>query len=295
MPETNWVKPEENISQAFEHDMHTLPEETNILFIGGLHRSGTSMIHRIIRQHPRISGFIGTGVPEDEGQHLQSIIPTAGKAGGPGRFCFNPKAAMDESHPLCDEQNAARLLSQWLKHWDGSKQILVEKSPPNLIRTRFLQGLFPKAHFLIIIRHPVAVAYATHKFIGKRSPGIRHLIRHSLEGYRIFARDYLHLHQVVVIRYEDFVRRPDDTLKPVYKSLGIEPVECREPIHGDVNRSYLDQWAHDNRPIRRLFPWKKPLVEADGRHKMDLLGYRVDDESVSASPPDLAALASLPD
>jgi hypothetical protein len=35
--------------------------------------------------------------------------------------------------------------------------VLVEKSPPDLIRMRFLAAVFPPAWFIVIVRHPLAV------------------------------------------------------------------------------------------------------------------------------------------
>ena len=58
------------------------------IFVCGLHRSGTSVLHRAIRAHPDISGIDGTKSPEDEGQHLQSVYLPGGKFGGPGAFAL---------------------------------------------------------------------------------------------------------------------------------------------------------------------------------------------------------------
>jgi len=55
-----------------------MPNDTRqYVFIAGLHRSGTSVLARCLREHPQISGFRNTGVPEDEGQHLQDVYPAA--------------------------------------------------------------------------------------------------------------------------------------------------------------------------------------------------------------------------
>ena len=43
------------------------------------------------RFFPR-SGLSGTGVREDEGQHLQHVYPKAKVYGGSGRFAFDPQA-----------------------------------------------------------------------------------------------------------------------------------------------------------------------------------------------------------
>ena len=83
-----------------------------LLFVAGLHRSGTSLLHGILAEHPDISGFADTGVPEDEGQHLQSVFQPAKRYGGPGKFAFQPESALDESSPLISDANRDKLLAQ---------------------------------------------------------------------------------------------------------------------------------------------------------------------------------------
>ena len=63
------------------------------VFIGGLMRSGTTLLARILAQHPDVSAFSDTGFVQDEGQYLQSVFPVSSFAyGGPGRFAFDPAA-----------------------------------------------------------------------------------------------------------------------------------------------------------------------------------------------------------
>ena len=152
-----------------------------IIFVAGHHRSGTSLRHRLIKHHPRVSGFSNTGAPEDEGQHLQSLYLPAIRLGGPGRYIFNKNAYMNENHALATPANAAKLLSEWGKYWDTTVDYLLEKSPPNLIRLRFLQKLFPSSKLVVVLRHPVAVAYATQKWA---KTSITSLIDHTLRGMR---------------------------------------------------------------------------------------------------------------
>src|SRR2546423_1736557 len=130
-------------------------ESHTLVFIAGLHRSGTSQLNETLATHPEASGFRNTGVPHDEGQHLQSVYPTARSHGGPGKFAFDPAAHLIESSPLANEESALRLFGQWAQHWQADRRVLLEKSPPNLIRTRFLQQLFPGAHFIVVVRHPL--------------------------------------------------------------------------------------------------------------------------------------------
>ncbi len=231
------------------------------IFLAGLHRSGTSLLHEILRSHPDISGFSGTGVPEDEGQHLQTIYPPAKDFGGAGRFALDPRSHMDEHHPLATEENARRLFAQWCPHYDLSRPLLVEKSPPNIVRTRFLQRLFPGSRFVVILRHPLAVAYATRKW--RRLTPVGRLVRHNLLAYERFLEDMSYLEQVHVLRYEEFVLDPQGMLDGICRFLGVDPMPLRQEVRRDVNHRYFAMWDRDRRRLPgRLLLRFGPSLEA---------------------------------
>ena len=124
--------------------------DKKFIFLGGLHRSGTSLLHEIIRNHPSVTGISNTDVFEDEGQHLQSVFFPGIAFGGPGKFAFNKKAYMNENNGLVSNANSERIFSDWSQYLDLSAEYIIEKSPPNLIRTRFLQALLHSLHSLLV-------------------------------------------------------------------------------------------------------------------------------------------------
>ncbi len=243
-----------------------------LVFLGGLHRSGTSILFRCLREHPAISGFENTRSPEDEGQHLQSVYPTALSNGGPGRFGFEAAAHLTETSPLASPESGRKLFGEWRPYWDLRKTHLLEKSPPNLLQTRFLQALFPDASFLMLLRHPVAVSYATRKW---SRTTLRSLIRHWLTCHEIFEEDRKHLSRVLVLKYEDFVREPDATLAGIYAFLGLEPRPTTLPISTGVNRKYFQRWnrSRDNLLLRRYI---RGLVE-QYETRVSRFGYSLED------------------
>ena len=213
------------------------------IFIGGLHRSGTSLIHELLSSHPEISGFSKTCVPENEGQHLQTVFKPAIAYGGPGHFCLNKDAYMDETHPLVSILSADKIFSEWEKHWNTNKTYLIEKSPPNIIRTRFLQSLFPESFFIIILRHPIAIAYATKKWTSKTS--ISNLIHNALTCYEKFYEDAAYLNNVHIIHYEQFVTDPQKQLDEITDKLGIDTLRVKQPVHTNVNEKYFQLYKQD--------------------------------------------------
>jgi hypothetical protein len=208
------------------------------IFLGGLHRSGTSALHRCLSDHPQVSGFHDTGVPEDEGQHLQTVYPPARGHGGPGRFGFDSAAHLTESSPLITDQNRRKLLSEWGQHWNVTSPVRIEKSPPNLIRMRFLQAMVPGALFVVLVRHPVAVSLATRKMSDQ---DMASLLRHWRTCHETLEADRRYIRHLVVIRYEDFTARPQETLDRVYAAAGLSPHALRLPVF-DTNEGYLHEW-----------------------------------------------------
>src|ERR1700745_4310296 len=180
--------------------------EHKLVFLAGLHRSGTTLLARLLAAHPQISGFSGTRAPADEGQHLQSVFPSDPEYGSPGRFGFAPEMHLTESSPLVSEQSARTLFEEWSPHWDLSRPLLLENPPPNLLKTRFLQALFPRSAFVVLLRHPIPVSIATARWRGTR----RHdrLLEHWLRCHELFEADREHLERVYVLQYEEMVRDP---------------------------------------------------------------------------------------
>lgn len=236
--------------------------EHDFVFIGGVHRSGTTILADCIGDHPEVSGLSDTGVPMNEGQFLQNvyapagtkrklwpirylspILPTSFKTrgyGGPGRFGFDPGSHLTENSPLVSPANAQSITRAWKPYWELDRRVLLEKSPPNLLRTRFLQALFPRSAFIILLRHPIPVSYATRRWTGLRP--LYYLLKHWQVCYNRFRNDQPHLDRVLVLYYEDFVENPQSTMERIFTFLELPTAPVQRDISPNVNGRYFRQW-----------------------------------------------------
>ena len=191
------------------------------LFVLGLNNSGTSIVQRTLASHPRVRAL------PDEGQALTRVF-ARGNQYGVARFWTQRL----DVYRLTDEDDPAparRAMYDWLYYFEPRPGILVEKSPPNAIRGRWLQHNFRPGRFIAVIRHPYAVCEGIRRRSGLP---IEDAARHWLVGNELLLDDVDHLDRALTIRYEDFCERPREQLELMQKFL-----ELPEPFdHELLNR-----------------------------------------------------------
>jgi hypothetical protein len=233
------------------------PPQCDPVFICGLHRSGTTLLYDHIANGFDVAIFENPKVPEKEGQFLQDVFPMEKPYGGPGSFAFYPQMHfMPIEDPELARQERNRLLKRWSPWLTGNKQVLLEKSPPNITRIAYLRSVFPTAKFIVWTRDPRAVSLATQKWHGL---SIDTLMLHWNTAYMQAFKDLDD--DCIVLRYEDFCADPESELQRISRHInvpyvGVKNVQNRFKELANSNPKYIEMFPPNYRFRASVKAWE---------------------------------------
>lgn len=165
-------------------------KENKFLFILSPPFCGSTLLHELISTSSHVSAnhVIGTR----EGQTLPTV-----------------RQIMFDHHERWDEKKKYpwdMIKKEWLRYWDVTKPVLIEKSPPNIIRAMDIEGVFKPAYFICIVRDP----YAHSEGLIRRSGMLpAQAAQFSITCLRHQKNNINCLKKIIYFRYEDLVTFPD--------------------------------------------------------------------------------------
>ena len=181
------------------------------LFIIGLNNSGTTMISRILANHPLIRAL-----PKPGGK-LTNAFPrlTNSKVGRNWTQGVTLQKLEQEWSP----QVALRVQYDWAYYYEARPGILLEKSPKHTLKASWFQRHFHPARFLAIVRNPYAVCEGIRRRVGI---SIESAATHWTRGNKQLLAEMKKLNQCLLFTYEDFCLRPAEYLNEIQNFLGLE-------------------------------------------------------------------------
>eukprot|EP00750_Incisomonas_marina_P021893 INCI4784.1.p1 GENE.INCI4784.1~~INCI4784.1.p1 ORF type:complete len:591 (-),score=64.47 INCI4784.1:69-1709(-) len=254
-----------------------LPQKT-VVFIGGSHFSGTSLLEVILDQSQETSVFHHTWTTENEGQHVQDVFEPALKLGGVNFGCHVTVADERNFTLFATEANSRRIWAQWSRYWNPRKSILIEKSPPDILRFPALQALFrqaKKAVFLATMRHPMASFFTVMKMFEKRDKSsTKQLVKARcdkhfrcwLNLHHWFRRAAPTLNNIRLIRFEDFMSNFDTQLRNIEQLLGLQAPIRVEKVGAEPTMDELGIERHRLAEINTRL--KAQVADNDSRRQL---------------------------
>ena len=193
-----------------EHD------EADPVFLIGFPRSGTTLLDQVLDAHPAVE------VLEERPLITGLAARLAEAAGYPGAL----EAATDA---LCEEMRAAYFTERNRFLTPSAGAIYVDKMPLNIVHVGLILRIFPRARFILALRHPcdVCLSCLMQNFSLNHSMAVFCSLPDTIRFYReVFGlwQQYLtHLKPAfVAVKYEDMTRDLRVAAEPVLSFLGLD-------------------------------------------------------------------------
>lgn len=231
-----------------------------LVFIGGAPRSGTTLVQNILDSHPCIWGG-------PEFLHIQDIIYLRRK--------LLDSISRKWIDIYCQKEDVDRSLSALIEKYlcttamaQGYK-IVSEKSPQNILVFLELMELFPKSHFIHVVRDPRAVV-ASLMQVGRRAR--KKDIRTA--GYtRSIESAIEYTNRCLSAGFEASKMRPDKVLTVKYEKLVMDPIIETKKICSFINVSWREEMTMPN---AKRHPGEAAITENSGGIWYDKDSYNRD-------------------
>lgn len=204
--------------------------ESEWAFVIGLNNSGTTLLQRMLGLHPSIRSS------DKEGQGMTQALPFPPRL-EVGRQ-FTRRLDIFRWTEESDPAPALRCLFDWAHFYPRGAGYLLEKCPPDILRSRWLQANFKPARFIVTTRHPAAVCEG----IVRRRPDctIEEAARHWTVAHEVLLSDLPHLEKVHRITYEKLCEDPSATARELERFLELPTPFDTQLVSHEFNVHNMD-------------------------------------------------------
>lgn len=253
------------------------------IFIVGAMGSGTTLLRLVLDSHEHIAIPRETGFMRAYDAHRFTPFKYA------GRNWTKRLGWKDEELDEVMRELYGRLFMRYAER--HGKRRWGEKTPLHTWHVDDMARVFPDAQFVAMVRHPNAsIASNMTRFGLRLTRAGQHWNRYTKEVVRQAAR---HGDRFSVIRYEDFVLRPEPLMRELLERLGepwSDAVLAHHVVHGArKGRKRVEGKSRSDEPIdvSRIDKWTRTLGPkhqawlSERLHRQaELLGYRTDSADV---------------
>jgi hypothetical protein len=257
--------------------------QERMLFVISPPRSGSTMLQRILGSHSQISTH-----PEP---HIVTPLAHLGYYATVDKAPYDHINAAEAVREYVDELpgkegdylDACRAYLDILygRMADGTgKKMMLDKTPANALVLPFLARVYPKAHYVVLTRHPLAIlsSYAGSFFEGDYDAAVG--FNDVLGRYVPAMADFLRAKPAPLyhIKYEELVKAPEAKMAEIFAFLGLENEEgaVNYGEHDHVVKSYGDPKASgEKRPTTKsVSTWAVEL--ANDAHKLEIARHVIE-------------------
>ena len=210
------------ISVSSTTDWTTIPDapiaedDTTLIFVLGLPRSGTTLVEQILTSHPEVASVGETNLI------ARSILKATGRNAPSDRLTGDVLSEVLLSHPQAIRQNYLANT----RHLSQGSRYTVEKQPINTVFFPILLKAFPDAHFIFTERDAMATAYSMFKQLFSQA----YFSSNRLVDLNVYLKAHRSMmdawrkqfpERIVEVRYEALVSEPQLAIRALLESLSL--------------------------------------------------------------------------
>lgn len=245
-------------------------EESDPIFIVGLHRSGSTLLEQMLTCHTQIE-------PTDELIEINRI----------GNFLAGNEDIHNEIPDYLDalkKLGANKLRSTGMSYLINSlpqrkfgKGFFIDKAPPNWLHVGLIHLILPNAKIIDIRRNPMACGFSNYVQNYAIGRGFSYDLGSIARYYRAYVRMMAHFDDVLPgrvhhIHYEDLIQNPEQELRKVFAYLKLPFEEACLKFHESKRAVKTSSSEQVRRPLtdagmkqwQPYAKWLGPLREALG-------------------------------
>lgn len=243
------------------------PAHNQWLFILGVNNSGTTLLSRLLGLHPQIHEL------PMEGQWLTRGLPRPLQLGV--RRLWTQRLDAFRWTEQSDPGPALRCKFDWASHYPPGSGCLLEKSPPDMVRSLWLAANFQPCRFIVLLRHPYAVCEGIRR---REGCTIEEAAAHWKAAHEILLRDLPHLKHALRLTYEQLCDDTTSVLRSIEAFVTLdEPFDRTAAAHEFDVHNIDEQPAlvqnMNQRSMERLSAEDKAVITRIAGPVMELFGY----------------------
>lgn len=238
------------------------------VFLLGCNNSGTSLVRYLLARHPHIASF------PIEGHFLTTVFPVPMTLNVGRRW--TEKIEYFRLTEKDSQPDRTKLRHDWFNQIKNKmRPIVIEKSPPDTVRSRWLQEIFGSTYFIGMVRNGYAVAEGVAR---RKKVDIFEGARHWINANSIMIQDAKYLKNFKLIKYEDFVRNPEQVIKDLLDFIGADSnlfhFDVKERLHiHNINGQRSEIYDFNQKSIARIPPNVLKELSTEIEPMMEKLGY----------------------
>lgn len=210
----------------------------HILFVIGTPRSGSTMLERMLASHSQIYGrpephivtplaYLGIWDKVDKAPYDHILAAESQK-----EFVKDLPGGEKDYYEAC-KAYLDILYGRMLEKHGGGKKYFLDKTPAYGLVVDFLSKVYPKAHYIVLTRHPCAIlsSFANSFFDGDYAEAYRYnpIPNRYVPVMAKFLREKAV--PMIHVKYEEIVKNPEQELGKMFAFLGL-PMEKEAVDYG---------------------------------------------------------------